>query len=746
MTRWRELPGLRPAAVFLVALSLSIGWGIRGNFGHESGAMIAGVLASVAACLVSGREDWRRRVAFFAFFGGLGWGFGGSISYMYPISFGGSEQWQTCVYGYFSTFLIGVLWAGLGGMGTALPAVMSRNRINDFIVPALFVLASMALSGLFVQPWLERSIGVPETVYLGGSFYDSSAGWSLRPVHWALACGVTAGVSLLLWGRIRAARARKSVLLGAVAILTLLLCLALQLWLMNTRTVLEAGTLAGMHMDGTWNRHQSPLYWFDADWFAALAALSGVCLFDLWDRRFKGWTWLLALAGGGAAGGAAVYRVFSVLGVNNTLARTLVVVVGDPGAVNAETGQPFNVFGFLSNWPNFAHYYPEHLGWLLGLAVGIGVYFYFWGLWRRDSRLLLYLAGGWLLAFFILPVLGSVPLQFMGGLRLTPPRSDDWAGILGVFVAATLYCMRYNLGGVALCGSITGVIGGFFFAFVPFLRALLRLPGHPGLAPGGTPEAWAHYQSANWHSIMEQLHGFGHGIALAVGIGVLAALVRPNEAEGRRRRWTEFAAIVFVLFLVTLMNVFKNVEAWAALVPASMKMPLIGALEFSTSAWFLITWAALAAPVIGLMALHLRRPLDLVPASWTARGQVLYMAFLWIMVIANFERALAGFHESRLVTEWVIILNASLATFLIAMVPRPAVLAEITEPESYAPLLKRFWKRALPAAACVLLVMAVLVRLLYGSAAVESQQTNHKRWGEQAQWRVKPILKHGEHR
>ena len=32
----------------LTALSLSIGWGIRGNFGHEYGAMIPGALAAMA--------------------------------------------------------------------------------------------------------------------------------------------------------------------------------------------------------------------------------------------------------------------------------------------------------------------------------------------------------------------------------------------------------------------------------------------------------------------------------------------------------------------------------------------------------------------------------------------------------------------------------------------------------------------------------------------------------------------------
>src|SRR5437763_9179329 len=70
-----------------VGLSLSIGWGIRGNFGHEYGAMLPGVLATLAAVLLSGRSDWHRRGVFFAFFGALGWSFGGSISYMQVIAY-----------------------------------------------------------------------------------------------------------------------------------------------------------------------------------------------------------------------------------------------------------------------------------------------------------------------------------------------------------------------------------------------------------------------------------------------------------------------------------------------------------------------------------------------------------------------------------------------------------------------------------------------------------------------------------
>ena len=73
--------------ILLAALSLSVGWGIRGNFGHENGAMIPGALAAMGAVLLAGREDWWRRIAYFAFFGALGWSFGGSISYMQVIGY-----------------------------------------------------------------------------------------------------------------------------------------------------------------------------------------------------------------------------------------------------------------------------------------------------------------------------------------------------------------------------------------------------------------------------------------------------------------------------------------------------------------------------------------------------------------------------------------------------------------------------------------------------------------------------------
>jgi len=41
--------------------------GIRGNFGHAYGALVPDALAARAVVLVSGRENWRWRIAYLAF-------------------------------------------------------------------------------------------------------------------------------------------------------------------------------------------------------------------------------------------------------------------------------------------------------------------------------------------------------------------------------------------------------------------------------------------------------------------------------------------------------------------------------------------------------------------------------------------------------------------------------------------------------------------------------------------------------
>ncbi|MCY4403132.1 MAG: hypothetical protein OXD54_11185 [Candidatus Poribacteria bacterium] len=173
--------------VLLCGLSLCVGWGIRGNFGHEYGAALPGALAAMAIVLLSGREDWWRYIHYFALFGALGWSFGGSMSYMMVVGYSHSSHSPTVLYGFANLFVIGFLWAALGGAGTALPAFLSGIEQNGYTSPL----------SVFFLPICAVFIG-----------------WSLQAV---------------IIDRIFAPKRMQ--------------------------------------------RHESPLYWYDTDWLAALVAI-----------------------------------------------------------------------------------------------------------------------------------------------------------------------------------------------------------------------------------------------------------------------------------------------------------------------------------------------------------------------------------------------------------------------------------------------------------------------------------------
>ena len=130
------------------ALSLSVGWGIRGNFGHEYGAMIPGALAALSVCLMSGRPDWHAGSADFALFGALGWSFGGSMSYMQVVAYTHSGHSPSVLYGFACLFVIGFLWAAPGGAGTAMPAVAGTRRfLSDLFLPMSVVFCPLVAAG-----------------------------------------------------------------------------------------------------------------------------------------------------------------------------------------------------------------------------------------------------------------------------------------------------------------------------------------------------------------------------------------------------------------------------------------------------------------------------------------------------------------------------------------------------------------------------------------------------------------------
>ena len=144
--------------IVLSGLAMSVGWGFRGDYGHEAGAMVPGALLGLAICLSSGRPDWWSRSIIMAFCGAVGWAFGGQMSYGQITGYTASSSLADVAYGYGCLFVIGGLWAGTGSAILALSVTQSRSYLESFAGPLIalwLVWFAMDFSGL--TEWLVKS-------------------------------------------------------------------------------------------------------------------------------------------------------------------------------------------------------------------------------------------------------------------------------------------------------------------------------------------------------------------------------------------------------------------------------------------------------------------------------------------------------------------------------------------------------------------------------------------------------------
>jgi len=105
----------RFTAMLLVALSLGLGWAIRGHFGHEWGACWAGTIGALAVLVAARRPDWSRRMPTLAALGGIGWATGGMMSYGILVGQGRADAGPTVAYGLSMLLVVGGLYGAIGG-------------------------------------------------------------------------------------------------------------------------------------------------------------------------------------------------------------------------------------------------------------------------------------------------------------------------------------------------------------------------------------------------------------------------------------------------------------------------------------------------------------------------------------------------------------------------------------------------------------------------------------------------------
>jgi hypothetical protein len=368
--------------------------------------------------------------------------------------------------------------------------------------------------------------------------------------------------------------------------------------------------------------------------------------------------------------------------------------------------------------------------WVSALVAAVAVLVF--GAVRRrlcwGSRLILHLAGGWWLAFLGMVLLvDGLGIEF----RMTPPRGDNWAGALGMTAGALVFFLRNGLAPVVRAALVAGTFGGLGFAAATFLKLAeikyVPLTLGPLFGEGG----W----QTNWHSVLEQTYGFFNGIGIAVAMQPLARRLPPVNDEPRVRRWTEVAAVGFVLLLITYLNLVKDVSNWVQ--QGAVPHDLYG---IPAKVWFDVGYGALAVAVLALLARHVREPLAVVPTSPIGKGQLLYLVLLWWVVVGNLMHAIPPFTAQRLITEGVIHLNAVVCSVLVLLWPVRLQRPDLEDRSVTG------WSLVGVAGAGLLAMSAVTVGASFGTRAIHGSEFvghggYHTRFGPDA---LPPRPKRGE--
>ncbi|MEZ6045099.1 MAG: hypothetical protein R3C11_05865 [Planctomycetaceae bacterium] len=387
---------------------------------------------------------------------------------------------------------------------------------------------------------------------------------------------------------------------------------------------------------------------------------------------------------------ALLQAISDTTGFSSFLTHNIVRYYGDQSQ--------YSLDDLIFNWPNFLLYIKGYIGLLLGAIIALTLYFIRYGEFAFGSKLFVYMGCGWFIGFLIFPV-------FLD-LRLTPPRGDNWAGILGTYAGAVIYFLKTNRKSIVVASVVCGMIGGIGFSGIAWLKLMLVSLGHPNLikqpglaetwsewqktasreAPNLTPppeyleyyndalkphiESWSHWQHQNWHSFLEQSYGFVNGLGVIIAMAILLPRLAPRDNSSPRKRGTEILAVMVSVAAVIYANVWKNVHNWVRdnLMAAELDAPLFRGISFPADDWFLFFYVLGSLAFLYLLIQHGKQRIPIVPSTWLGRGQLLFVITCWTFVTANLSHALPGFTGQRLLTEGIITVNAIILTLCLLTV------------------------------------------------------------------------------
>ena len=176
-------------AVLLSAMAGGMGWGIRGQYGHETGAMIAGVLVGFTLVLLFFSHltsvQAARTVALFV----LGISCGGSETYGQTLGLTHNPSlignWCALSWGLLGVFIKGGIWIGLGGAFLGMGIGGKRYRPLEGFLLLLAMVGLLVLgTWLFNRPFDPARKILPRIYFSADWYWEPGAQLKPRPEVW----------------------------------------------------------------------------------------------------------------------------------------------------------------------------------------------------------------------------------------------------------------------------------------------------------------------------------------------------------------------------------------------------------------------------------------------------------------------------------------------------------------------------------------------------------------------------------
>jgi hypothetical protein len=176
-------------AVVLTAMAGGMGWGIRGQYGHETGAMIAGVLVGLTAVLLFIPEASSLRAARAVALTAIGISFGGSETYAQTIGLTHDPElignWPALRWGLFGLFIKGGVWIGFAGafLGIGLSEKHYRPMEMAIVMMGLLILMCIGVQVLN-QPFDPSHKVLPRLYFSHDWYWKADADFKPRREIW----------------------------------------------------------------------------------------------------------------------------------------------------------------------------------------------------------------------------------------------------------------------------------------------------------------------------------------------------------------------------------------------------------------------------------------------------------------------------------------------------------------------------------------------------------------------------------